>query len=306
MAGTTLEQQQQVAVTRPWATTVTRPRTRRITPGAVIRFSILTVASILWCAPIAWMLMTSLKPESQIITYPPRWFPSDLRDLTLKNYDDVLNIPRGVDLVRAFRISLIIATIGTALTVVVDVLAGYVFARMRFPGRNILFAIVVASLIVPSEILLIPNYITVWKLGWLNDFKALIIPPIAGAFGVFLMRQFMLGIPTDLEDAARLDGAGRLQILWTVILPLSRGPIAALAIFTYLGYWNEFTWPYIIINQADRMPLPIALIQFRGDYFSEYGQLMAGATISAAPAVLVFLIAQRSIIRSITLTGVKG
>lgn len=291
---------------RSWAIGATRPRTRRLTPGTVVRFGILTLASILWCAPVAWMLMTSLKPETQIIAYPPRWFPANLGDLTLKNYDDVLSIPRGVDLIRAFRTSLLIATLGTILTVAVDVLAGYAFARMRFPGRNLLFGIVVASLIVPSEILLIPNYITVWKLGWLNDYKALIIPPIAGAFGVFLMRQFMLGIPSDLEDAARLDGAGRLRVLWDVILPLSRGPIAALAIFTYLGYWNEFTWPYIVVNQADRMPLAIALLQFRGDYFSEYGQLMAGATISAAPAVFVFLVAQRAIIRSITLTGVKG
>ncbi len=303
MAGTALDHQTS-AMSR--AVIVPQARTRRVPISVVIRFGILILASIIWIVPIAWMLMTSLKPETQIITYPPKWFPDDLSDLTLANYDSVLFTPRAIDLLQSFRISLMIATIGTILTVTVDVLAGYVFARMRFPLRGPLFALVVASLIVPSEILLIPNYITIWKIGWLNDYKALIIPPVAGAFGVFLMRQFMLGIPGELEDAARLDGAGRLRILWTVILPLSRGPIAALAIFTYLGYWNEFTWPYIIMNQADKMPLPVALLQFRSDYFSEYGLLMAGATISAAPAVIVFLVAQRAIIRSITLTGVKG
>jgi multiple sugar transport system permease protein len=224
----------------------------------------------------------------------------------LENYDNVLFVPRGIDLIQAFQNSLLVATIGAALTVLINVPAGYVFARMRFPGRDLLFAVVVASLIVPGEILLVPNYVTIWRLGWLNDFKALILPPLASAFGVFLLRQFMLGIPRELEDAAKLDGAGHLRILWNIVVPSTRGAIAALAIFTYLFYWNEFTWPYITINIADRMTLPVALIQFRADFLNTYGQLMAGATISALPAIAVFLIAQRMIIRSITLTGIKG
>ncbi len=272
----------------------------------VLRFALLSVLAVVWAAPVAWMMVTSVKPESQIITPTPRWLPERWSDFTLQHYIDVLFFPRGIDLIQAFTNSLIIATVGTLLTVIVDVLAGYVFARLRFPGRDVLFALVVASLIVPSEILLVPNYVTVWKLGWLNTYNALIIPPLAGAFGVFLMRQFMLGIPRELEDAARIDGAGAFRILWSIVVPLTRGAIATLAIFTFLGYWNEFTWPYITINQADRMPLPVALIQFRGDYWSNYGQLMAGATVSALPAILMFLVAQRMIIRSITLTGVKG
>jgi multiple sugar transport system permease protein len=321
MAGTALEHQaQQAAGAKPWTTTATvaRPRAHRIRPGTAIRFAILSVFAIVWAMPVAWMLATSFKPEAQIVTFPPRWLPERLSDLTLANYENVLTVPRGIDLAQALRNSLIVAALGTILVVVIDVLAGYVFARMRFPLRNLLFAVVVASLIVPSEILLIPNYITVWKIGrldlpldlntylGLNTRMALIIPPAAGAFGVFLMRQFLLGIPGELEDAARLDGAGRFRILLDVILPLSRGPIAALAIFTFLGYWNEFTWPYVTINQADKMTMPVALIQFRADYWSEYGPQMAGTAISALPAVAVFLVAQRSIIRSITLTGVKG
>ena len=288
------------------AATTTHHLARRHSRWLVVRFVVLCLLALVWAAPLLWMVMTSLKPEAQIITVPPRWFPEKLSDFTLVNYRDVIRNPRGIDLIQAFRNSVFIASAGAALTVVVDVLAGYVFARMYFPGRNLLFAVVIASLIVPSEIVLIPNYITVWKLGWLNEYNALIFPPLANAFGVFLMRQFMLGIPRDLEDAAKLDGASRFRILWNIFLPLTGGPIAALAIFTFLGYWNEFTWPYVTINQADKMPLAVALIQFEADYWSNYGQLMAGAAISALPAIVVFVVAQRLIIRSITLTGVKG
>jgi multiple sugar transport system permease protein len=270
------------------------------------RFLLALVLAVIWGLPILWMLVTSIKPESQIVTLPIRWLPEHLSDFTLQNYINVLTIPRGVDLIRSFLNSLAVAAIGTAAVVVVDTLAAYALARLHFPGRDILFYAIVASLIVPPEILLIPNYITVWRLDWLNTLLPLIIPPIGSGFGVFLLRQFFLSIPTELEDAARIDGCGRFRILWSIVVPLSGGAIATLAIFTFLYYWNDFTWPYITINAADVMTLPIALIQFRGDYFSEYGQLMAGTVITALPTIVVFLIAQRMIIRSITLTGLKG
>jgi multiple sugar transport system permease protein len=286
---------------------------------SVVRFAILAVLSVFWAAPVAWMVLTSLKPEAQTISSPPHWFPEKLGDFTLENYDNALFYPRGIDLIEAFRNSLVVTVAGTALTLLVNVPAGYAFARMRFPGRDLLFAVVIASLIVPGEILLVPNYVTVWKLDrselldhvgflsvWLNDYKTLVLPPLASAFGVFLLRQFMLGIPRELEDAAKLDGAGHLRILWNIVIPSTRGAIAALGIFTFLFYWNEFTWPYITINQADKMTLPVALIQFRADFLNTYGLQMAGATISALPAIALFLVAQRMIIRSITLTGIKG
>jgi multiple sugar transport system permease protein len=279
-----------------------RPRPRI----PLLRYLLLCVLALVWAVPVFWMFLTSVKPEAQIISVPPRWLPDHISDFTLQHYIDVLFFPRGVDLIRSFTNSLFVAAIGTLLVVVVDVLAGYAFARLRFPGRDLLFALVVASLIVPGEILLIPNYITVWRLGWLNTYNALIFPPLAGGFGVFLMRQFLLGIPRELEDAAQIDGCSRFHILWAIVIPLARGAIATLAIFTFLFFWNEFTWPYIVINEASKMTLPIALIQFKGDYWSNYGQLMAGTTVSALPAIFIFLMAQRMIIRSITLTGVKG
>jgi len=280
-----------------------RRRGRRI---PLLRYLLLVVLSVVWAVPVAWMVLTSVKPEAQIISVPPRWLPDHLGDFTTQHYIDVLFFPRGIDLIQSFTNSVFVAAIGTLLVVVVDVLAGYAFARLRFPGRNLLFALVVASLIVPGEILLIPNYITVWRLGWLNTYYALIFPPLAGGFGVFLMRQFLLSIPHEIEDAAQIDGCSRFQILWLIVIPLARGAIATLAIFTFLFFWNEFTWPYIVINEATKMTMPVALIQFRADYWSNYGQLMAGTTVSALPAIAIFLAAQRMIIRSITLTGVKG
>jgi multiple sugar transport system permease protein len=284
---------------------VSRVLSRR-TIATLPRFTITLLLAVVWALPMAWMLMTSIKPESQIVTIPIRWFPQQLSDLTFQNYINVLAIPRGIDLIRSFLNSLTVALVGTALVVIVDSLAAYALARLHFPGRDLLFYAIVASLIVPPEILLIPNYITVWRLDWLNTLLPLIIPPVGSGFGVFLLRQFFLSIPGELEDAARIDGCGRLRILWSIVLPLSGGAIATLAIFTFLYYWNDFTWPYITINAADVMTLPIALIQFRGDYFSEYGQLMAGTVITALPTIIVFLLAQRMIIRSITLTGLKG
>ncbi|HEY3058991.1 MAG TPA: carbohydrate ABC transporter permease [Chloroflexota bacterium] len=291
--------------------TMTSAWPARLSPSRKVRailprFAITLVLALLWAVPVFWMVLTSLKPESQIVTLPPRVMPNQISDFTLENYVKIFTVPRGVDLIRSFFNSVAVATIGTGMVIVVDVLAAYALSRMRFPGRDALFFLIVASLIVPHEILLIPNYITVWRLEWLNSLAALIVPPVAGGFGVFLLRQFFLSIPSELEDAARIDGCGRLRILWSIVLPLSGGAIATLAIFTYLYYWNDFTWPYIVVNSADVMTLPVALIQFRGDYFSEYGQLMSGAFASALPAILIFLLAQRLIIRSITLTGLKG
>jgi len=270
------------------------------------RFIALVVLGVVWAAPVVWMFLTSLKPEKQIIRMPPHWLPDNITDFTLENYRLVLFFPRGVDLMASFMNSLMVALVGTILVVIVDVLAGYALARLKFPGRNVIFGMVVASMIVPGEIMLIPNYITVWRFGWLNQFTALVLPAIAGGFGVFLLRQFMLGIPRELEEAAQLDGCNSFRILISVILPTARGAVATLGIFTFLGFWNDFTWPYLVINEATKMTLPVALIQFKGDYFSNYGQLMAGAAVSALPAIIVFLLAQRMIIQSITLTGIKG
>jgi multiple sugar transport system permease protein len=278
----------------------------RVSIGQLIRFILLVALGALWIAPTAWMLLTSLKPEAQAISLPPSWLPNPPTALTLDNYNTIIFHPTQISMVQSFENSVIVSSLGTLLVVTVDCLAAYALARLQFVGRQMFFALVIATLIIPGEVLLVPNYVTVWHLGWLNDFRALIVPPIAGGFGVFLLRQFFIGIPQELEDAARIDGCSRFRIFRTITIPLARGAVAALAIFTFLGLWNEFTWPYIVINDVQRMTLPIALLQFRSAFWSAYGQLMAGTAIAGVPAMIVFLIFQRAIIQSITLTGIKG
>lgn len=278
----------------------------RIQVTQMLRFCVLTSLAIMWLIPMLWLVVTSFKPESQILELPPRWLPDKLSDLTIKHYKTVLFEPRRLSIGRAFintvELCMIIPTLGVA----VSSLAAYAFGRLRFPGRDALFLILVLSMIIPGEILLVPNFVTVWKLGWLNTYHAIIWPSIAGATGVFMMRQFLLGIPVELEEAARIDGCSRFGIFYRIILPLIRGAIVTQLFFSFLGTWNSFTWPYIVLNELEKMTLPVALAQLQGTYWSEYGLLTSSAAIAALPPSIVFILSQRLIIRSITLTGIKS
>ncbi len=281
-------------------------RERRIRLSQVFRFLILGVLAGAWILPILWLLATSLKPENQIIQLPPRWLPEDLSDLTLRHYYSVLFEPRRLSIGRAFlntmQLCLIIPTLGVS----VSAMAAYAFARLDFPGRDTLFMLLVLSMIIPGHITMVPNFVTVWKLGWLGTYHAIIWPALAGAVSVFMLRQFLLGIPVELEEAARIDGCSRFGIFWRIVLPLIKGAIATQIFFSFLGTWNDFTWPYIVLNRLPQMTLPVALAQLQGTYWSEYGLLTASAAIAAVPPATIFLFAQRFIIQSITLTGIKA
>ncbi|MCS7219746.1 MAG: carbohydrate ABC transporter permease [Anaerolineae bacterium] len=272
----------------------------------IVRFAVLTILALVWLIPMLWLIVTSFKPEPQILEIPPRWLPDKLSDFTIAHYVSVLFEPRRLSIGRAFvntmQLCLIIPTLG----VTVSALAAYAFGRLQFPGRDPLFLTLVLSMIIPGEILLVPNFVTVWKLGWLNTYHAIIWPSLAGAGGVFMMRQFLLGIPTELEEAARIDGCSRFGIFYRIVLPLIRGAIITQLFFSFLGTWNNFTWPYIVLNELEKMTLPVALVQLKGTYWSEYGLLTSSAAIAALPPSLIFILSQRLIIRSITLTGIKG
>jgi len=207
--------------------------------------------------------------------------------------------------VHSFINSVIVSTIGTSLVVVIDVLAAYALSRLHFPGRDALFLVVVASLIVPHEILLIPNYITVWKLDWLNSLAALIIPPAAGGFGVFLLRQFFLAIRGELEDAARIDGCGRFRILWSIVLPVSGGAIATLAIFTFLFFWNDFLMPFLVIRRPEQRTLTLATLAFVQSHSADYGLMMAALVMTVLPIFVMYLFMQRHIIEGMVRGAVK-
>jgi multiple sugar transport system permease protein len=269
--------------------------------------AVLAVAAVVWLLPVVWVVVTSLKPTPDIIRVPPEWIPWPM---TADHYREVLfSSSRTARIGRAFLNSVVVSMGSVALVLLTSAMAAYPLARMRFPGRNAIFAALVGSLMIPNVVTLVPQYVLVQQLGWLSTFQGMIVPEAATilAFGVFLLRQFFLSIPSELEDAARIDGANAWQIFCRIILPLSHPAMAALAIFAFRSAWNDFLWPLIAVNKADMFPLPVALAFLRGAYLSEsYGPIMAGAALSAVPLFIVFLIANRRIVEGMQLSGLKG
>jgi multiple sugar transport system permease protein len=270
--------------------------------GTLLLTAALLALAVLWLIPLVWIVLTAVKTEPEIIQLPIRWLPSEV---TFANFHAALTTGRTANVAVAFVNSTIVAILETVLTLAIDAMAGYALARLQFRGRELIFGVVVASIMVPPQITLVPLYAMFQQAGWLSSYQALVLPGLSRAFGVFLLRQFFLSIPRDLEDAARMDGAGVFTIFYRVSLPLIRPAMAALAIFTFLRSWNEFTWPLIVISRNDMMTLPVALARLLFSYRVEYGVIMAGAAFSAIPLIIVFIIAQRHIIEGVAMTGLK-
>jgi multiple sugar transport system permease protein len=271
----------------------------------------LTVAllalAVLWLSPIAWVVVTSLKQAPDIIRLPPEWIPWP--PTGAHYYEVLLGSSRTARIGRAFVNSLVVATGSVALVLATSAMAAYPLARMRFPGRDLVFVLLVGSLMIPNAVLLVPQYVLTQRLGWLSTYQGLIVPEAAMifAFGVFLLRQFFVTMPRELEDAALIDGAGPWQVFWRIILPLSQPVLAALAIFAFRSAWNDFLWPLIAVNKPEMFPLPVALALLRSAYSSEsYGPIMAGAALSALPLLVVFVVANRRIVEGVRLSGLKG
>jgi len=271
----------------------------------------LTVAllalAVLWLSPIAWVVVTSLKPAPDIIRLPPEWIPWPP---TGAHYHEVLlGSSRTARIGRAFVNSLVVALGSVVLVLATSAMAAYPLARMRFPGRNLVFALLVGSLMIPNAVLLVPQYVLTQRLGWLSTYQGLIVPEAAllFAFGVFLLRQFFVTMPRELEDAALIDGAGPWQVFSRIVIPLSQPVLAALAIFAFRSAWNDFLWPLIAVNKPEMFPLPVALALLRSAYSAEsYGPIMAGAALSALPLLVVFVVANRRIVEGVRLSGLKG
>jgi len=283
-------------------TGVSRAHAARASILTTLSFLLLLALAALWLIPLVWIALTGLKPEPEIIHLPIRWLPVHP---TAENFGTALTTSRTANIGRAFFNSTIVATGETLFTLAIDAMAGYALARLRFRGRAVVFGIIVASLMVPLQITLVPLYLMFEGVGWLNSYQALILPGLSRAFGVFLMRQFFLALPRDLQDAAKIDGAGPFMTFTRVALPLVKPALAALGIFTFLRSWNEFTWPLIAISSNEMMTLPVALARLLGSYRVEYGIVMAGAVASALPLIIVFFLAQRQIIQGVSLTGMK-
>jgi multiple sugar transport system permease protein len=267
----------------------------------------LLALAVLWLAPIAWVVVTSLKLSENIVRLPPEWIPWPA---TSAHYQEVLwSSSRTARIGRAFVNSLVVA-LGSVLVVLsTSAMAAYPLARMRFPGRDLIFGVLVGSLMIPNAVLLVPQYVLTQRIGWLSTYQGMIVPEAAMvfAFGVFLLRQFFLTMPRELEDAALIDGAGPWQVFSRIILPLSQPVLAALAIFAFRSAWNDFLWPLIAVNKPEMFPLPVALALLRNAYSSEsYGPIMAGAALSALPLLVVFIVANRRIVEGVRLSGLKG
>ena len=291
----------------PSSAALSRPRARRTGWGRTVLAGVLVVVAALWLLPAVWMAVTSLKLTENIVRVPPEWVPWPA---TLEHYGEVLfSSSRTARIGRAFLNSVIVS-LGTVVVVLVtSAMAAYPLARMRFPGRDLVFVVLVGSLMIPNAVVLVPQYVLTQRLGWLSTYQGLIVPEAAltFAFGVFLLRQFFLTIPGELEDAARIDGADSWRIFSRIVLPLSQPVLAALAIFAFRSAWNDFLWPLIAVNKAEMFPLPVALSFLRGAYASEsYGPIMAGATLSALPLLIVFVVANRRIVEGVRVSGLKG
>jgi multiple sugar transport system permease protein len=282
------------------------PRARADVQGLVLTLALVSLA-VVWLLPIVWVVATSLKLTENIVRLPPEWIPWPV---TGEHYREVLfSSSRTARIGRAFVNSLVVA-VGTVVVVVVaSAMTAYPLARMRFPGRNLIFAVLVGSLMIPNAVVLVPQYVLAQRLGWLSTYQGLIVPEAAAtfAFGVFLLRQFFVTMPGELEDAARIDGANAWQVFTRIVLPLSQPVLAALAIFAFRSAWNDFLWPLIAVNRPEMFPLPVALALLRGAYASEsYGPIMAGAALSALPLLVVFIVANRRIVEGVRLSGLKG
>ncbi len=266
------------------------------------RYAVLTVLALVFISPLLFMLMSSFKTGAEAASVPPTWFP---RVPTLEAYRSVLGA-EGTPVLRWFANSMIAALAHAALVVTTAALAAYPLARMTFRGKNIVMATIIATLFVPPVILVIPNYLIVGGLAWLDTLLAVIVPTAASAFGVFFLRQFFLSLPRELEEAALLDGANRVQTFFKVILPLSRPALVTLALLSFLTNWNDFLWPVYVLFSPEAQTLPAGLSTLQSANSVRYDLLMAGAVIASLPVLALFVFLQRYIIEGVSRSGLKG
>ncbi|HEY8602229.1 MAG TPA: carbohydrate ABC transporter permease [Thermomicrobiales bacterium] len=277
----------------------TRPAVRKLWPG-VLLYGLILAAAILNIIPFLWMLSTSLKTLQNVFAYPPEWIPNPFE---WANYPAALRVVNP----RVFLNSAIV-TIGIVLLQgTVTTMGGFAFARLRFPFRDQLFLVYLGTMLIPAQVTLIPTYLVVVNLGWVNTYQGLILPIVAdGAFGTFLFRQFFLRIPDEYYEAAKLDGANLWQQFWTLTLPLSRPILSAYGIITFLTAWKLYLWPLIVVRSPQMKVVPIAIAQLSGTAGENRAVMMAAVTLSVLPLFVLWVVAQKWIIQGIASSGVKG
>ena len=265
----------------------------------VALYVLLAAGCAVMLLPFFWMLTTSLKTQSEALRIPPQWIPASFR---WQNYVDAWNAaPFGWYFFNSFFMA-ITTTLGEVFT---TILAAYAFAKMKFFGKNVIFAILLATMMIPGQMLLLPNYVTMARLGWLDRYEALIIPWLVSVFGIFLLRQFFMSVPDELRDAARIDGCGRFRFLFTIMVPLSKPAIFTVALLKFMGSWNSFQWVLIMTTSPNMRTVPVGLQVFSSEVGTAYEKLMAASVMAIIPILVLFLFTQKQFIQGVARTGIK-
>ncbi|MGB8980989.1 MAG: carbohydrate ABC transporter permease [Anaerolineales bacterium] len=271
--------------------------------GSMVGITLLILMSLFALVPFLWMLSTALKTRAEVFTFPPILIPPE------PHWDNFARVFQVFPFLKYARNSLFVTITVTIFQTLTSAMAAYAFSRLRFPGRDRLFLLYLGTLMVPSVVTLIPSYILMTErfLGWVNTYKSLIIPAsLGGAFNTFLIRQFLLSLPADLEDAARIDGASPLQIFWKLVLPLSKPVLAIVSVFTFMSSWNSFLWPLLMIKDQDNLVLTVGLSAMQGRWGTRWPELMAGTLMSVLPILILLILFQRYFEEGITFTGLKN
>jgi len=275
----------------------TRPRDR---VARLMLHLVLLIGLVVMVGPFLWMLLSAFKSEAEVRQVPPTWWPVDA---TVENFVRLFD---RLDFPTYFTNSVVVAAAVTVGNLILCSAAGYALAKLRFPGQRLLLGVVLGTVMVPGMVTFVPLFVLVSKLGMTNSYAGLVLPFLAGAFGVFFMRQFMLSIPDELIESARLDGASELRIFLQIVMPLCRPALATLGILTFLGSWNNFLWPLVVATTEDKYTLPVALALYSvGQNNTEYGLLLAGSVVVVMPVLIVFVILQRHFVRGVATTGLK-
>ncbi len=288
------------SLSQPLAIARSAPKLRqRAVLSTFLRYLVLCLGGLLMIVPFLWMLSTSLKPTGVALSMPPQIIP---RQPTLESYR---RVAETVPILRMLMNSVIVTTFAVAGQLVTSALSAYAFARMHWRGRDAVFLLYLATLMVPAQVTITPLFILMQRLGWVDTYQGLIAPGLVSAFGTFLLRQAMLGVPREYEEAAFLDGGSHWTVFRHVALPIVQTSLATLTVFAVMGTWNSFLWPLFITRNERLMTLPVGLAMLHGRYTTEWSMVMAGAVITVLPIILVYLLAQRAFVRGVALSGLK-
>lgn len=291
-----------MSISQP-APLVGQPRSRERAQrrvGYVALYAVLVIFSLFMLVPFAFALSGSLKPELEIFAIPMRWIPSDFQ------WQNYLLPFQQANFGRYFLNSAIVSVAQTFAPLLLCSMAGYSLAKFSYPGRTLIFMFILSTIMLPLQVTVVPLFLIIKELGWVNTYAGLIVPGLVSTFGTFLMRQFFLSVPSEYMDAARIDGASEPRIFWSIMLPMCRPALSALAIFSFTGSWNSFLWPLVIVNQDAMRTIPLGIVFYIGEQRApQYGQLLAVAIIATLPVLVLFLVMQRAFIQGAAVSGLK-